>query len=738
MSDDNLIHLVMIVKNSAPTISEVLTRVLPYIDEWTILDTGSTDGTQGIIKECMKNKRGNLYEEPFVDFKVSRNRSLDLAGNSCIYNLILDDTYILEGGDFLRNTLREYRDNKDVKSFCIPIVSNFTSYDSCRIIRTDSGLRYIFKIHEVIGVKEPSLRISIENACLRDPDSDYMKNRTHNRMSLDLKLLKEEKKEDPENPRHLFYIGQTYVTMKQYERAIKWYRKRINSPYVGFDEEIYNAKFRIGIISEINLGKDWNECHQLYLDAYNYYPHRAEPLLLIADHYYREKNYEMAYIYTRRAYEKPFPHQNGLFVEKNYYDFETPNMLTNLCYYVGDYALGQEATEKALQHKVTDSLIEWLHIYTSKNNIRKLKARQPEYKILNKPVLCIVTEGNFFPWNRYTIDTKGLGGSETSAALFAEQFAKMGYSVFVFCKCIEGEENTESKIDGVQYYDISKYVEFLATYKIDICVVLRYAKWLSVSYEPNVGKIYLWLQDILPHCSSLILGSQLKKVLCLTSWHKEVFHSQYSFVPKDMIAVTSNAVQLEKFVHVDKKPFSFIYSSFPDRGLYYLLKMFPRIKQSFPEARLNVFCNLSLTKKSNPELIAGIESMLEEQREYVTNHGWVSQNKLREYFLQSEVWLYPCVFAETSCITSIECAAAKTLAITNDLGALSENVGDRGIVVPGDPRMDGWQEIAIHQVKLLLSDEARKKELIDMNYEFSKRRTYEVMAKEWQDKYFSL
>jgi tetratricopeptide (TPR) repeat protein len=737
MNNEKLIHLVMIVKNSAPSISEVLKRVLPYVDEWTILDTGSTDGTQDIIKSVMQDKPGNLYEEPFVDFKVSRNRSLELAGNSCVYKFIIDDTYLLEGGEFLRKTLSGFKDDDTVKSFCIPIVSNYTSYDSCRIIKSDSGFKYIFKIHEVIGVDKPSLRLSIDDVCLRDPDSEYMKKRTENRMLLDLKFLKEEKREDPKNPRHLFYIGQTYVTLKQYEKAIKWYRKRINSPYTGFDEEIYNSMFRIAILSEINLNKEWSLCHQLYLDAYNYYPHRAEPLLLIADHYYREKNYEMAYLYTRRAYDKTFPYQNGLFVEKNYYDFEIPNMLANICYYVGEFKLGQEATEKALKNRVTPSLIEWGHVYSSKNYIQKLNPTKSNYKTLSKPILCIVTEGNFFPWNRYTIDTMGLGGSETSAALFAEQFSKLGYSVFVFCKCIEGEENTEAKIAGVQYYDISKYVDFLATYKIDICVILRYAKWLSISYEPNVGKLYLWLQDILPHCSSLILGTQLKKILCLTNWHKEVFHSNYSFIPKDTIEVTSNAIQLEKFTHVKKKPYSFIYSSFPDRGLYYLLKMFPRVREMLPEATLEVFCNLALVKQSNNEMIDEIEKMLEEQKDYVINHGWVSQNKLRDYFLRSEVWFYPCVFPETSCITSIECAASKTLAITSDLAALSENVGDRGVLIPGDPRTDGWQEIAIQQIKLILNDEERKTRLINMNYEFAKTRTYEVMAKEWCDKYFN-
>ena len=66
----------MIVKDAAPVIEKVLLENLKYIDRWCILDTGSTDGTQGIIKRVLKNKKGTLYEEPFVNFKVSRIQPL--------------------------------------------------------------------------------------------------------------------------------------------------------------------------------------------------------------------------------------------------------------------------------------------------------------------------------------------------------------------------------------------------------------------------------------------------------------------------------------------------------------------------------------------------------------------------------------------------------------------------------------------------------------------------------------
>ena len=46
-----LIEFVMIVKNEAGSIQETIESVEPWVDRYTILDTGSTDGTQDLIKK---------------------------------------------------------------------------------------------------------------------------------------------------------------------------------------------------------------------------------------------------------------------------------------------------------------------------------------------------------------------------------------------------------------------------------------------------------------------------------------------------------------------------------------------------------------------------------------------------------------------------------------------------------------------------------------------------------------
>src|ERR1700684_4676552 len=90
------ICLSMIVKNEAPVIRRCLDSVRPIIDHWVIVDTGSADGTQDIIREVLKDLPGELHERPWRDFAHNRSEALSLARPHGDYSLIIDADDALE------------------------------------------------------------------------------------------------------------------------------------------------------------------------------------------------------------------------------------------------------------------------------------------------------------------------------------------------------------------------------------------------------------------------------------------------------------------------------------------------------------------------------------------------------------------------------------------------------------------------------------------------------------------
>jgi hypothetical protein len=142
---DNLINLCIMVKNGGEQFEDMLNKNMHLIDRWTILDTGSTDKTIDIInKVLVGKKRGELFQEPFINFRDSRNRCLELAGTHCKYNLMLDDTYIIEGD--LRDFLNTVRGDQISDSFTLIVKSSDSEYGSNRITKSEKKLKYIHKI----------------------------------------------------------------------------------------------------------------------------------------------------------------------------------------------------------------------------------------------------------------------------------------------------------------------------------------------------------------------------------------------------------------------------------------------------------------------------------------------------------------------------------------------------------------------------------------------------------------
>ena len=758
VSYDNLIHLCIMVKNAGPQFERMLQQNMPIIDKWTILDTGSTDDTLDIIKRTLVGKKnGELYEEPFINFRDSRNRLLDLAGTSCKYIIMLDDTYVIEGD--LRSFLNETRGDQLSDSYTIHIKSEDTVYGSNRIIKSDTGLRYVHTIHEVISDKNNvNIVIPAEIVAINDGRFDYMEKRTNDRKHLDLELLFEEVRISPHDPRAYYYLAQTYNCLNDHENTLKYFLKRAEFPNSGFHQEYVDALFEAARTMNFKLNRPWSECEEMYNRCYMADPSRPEALYFIGIHYYLEGgmlNIKIAYEKFKKAYQIGFPIHCQYSLKPTLSYHFLPKFLTKICYDLEDYDLGKDAAYFFLKNnKPSDDsyaeIVSWYNIFDKMLNYTRITDARP-IKVQEKKIFCFLADGGFNKWSGSSILNIGVGGSETYIIEHARYIQKSGeFDVYVFCNC----EDRGEIFEGVVYKPISEYYRFIKENYVHTCIVSRFTEYIPVTLKSFTENVYLVVHDLTPTGSVIPIDIKLKKIFCLTEWHVEYFCNIFPQL-KDITVPFYYGIDFDKFLIKDdvknqeinkKVPHRFIYSSFPNRGLLELLKMWPKIYEHQPLASLHIYSDVNnlWSNQVEPQKMNNIRQLLLDYKNLVDKngmniyyHGWVDKKTLASAWIAADIWFYPCTFMETFCLTALEAAATKTLVVTNNLAALQNTVGNRGVIIKGDPMTEEWREKALKKVFKIMdkTNERLKSTLIEANYEWAMDLSWENRAKLLLDTY---
>jgi len=740
LSYDNLINLCIMVKNGGKQFEDMLNSNAHLIDRWTILDTGSTDETIEIINRVLVGKkRGELFQEPFINFRDSRNRLLELAGESCKFTLMLDDTYLINGD--LRGFLNEVRGDQFADSFTLYIKSDDVEYGSNRILKTDKKLKYLYKIHEVVQEKNNmNVVIPFSRANINDGRFDYMEKRTMDRKQLDLKLLFEEVEDDPNNPRSYYYLAQTYNLLEEYDKAYFYFLKRMNHPVEGFVQEKIDAVFEAARCANFKLNKPWKECEELYLKAYSLDKTRPDSLYFLGIHHHLDGNKILAFEYFKKAFEVGYPIHCQYSLKPTLSFHFLPKFLSQLSYEFNDFKLGEKCTTLYLEKNGPDAdmynvMVSWHNIFVKLNMMNYSLAQLRMPSLNNKPLLCFVADGGFEPWTGSDILTKGVGGSETYIIEMARHIQKEGlFKVIVFCNC-----GQQSIFEGVEYIPISYYSPFAANVDIHTCIVSRFSEYIPVAIHGKIKNLYLVLHDLTPSGVILPVHEKFKKIFCLSEWHVGYFLNIFPQF-KDITVPFYYGIDVHKFDNeslvndeerpksniymqiietVQKTPNKFIYSSFPNRGLFQLLQMWPKIYEKYPTASLHIYADVNgkWVNSVEGELMAKVRDLLTSLTNHnIHYHGWVNKTELADAWKTSEYWFYPCTFMETFCLTAVEAALSKTVAVTNGLAALQNTVGDRGICIEGDASKPEWQEKALFELFSIMEDKTKREELIERNH----------------------
>ena len=144
------ICLNMIVRNEAHIVHQVLDCVAPYISYWVIVDTGSDDGTQDVIRSHMADLAipGELHERPWQNFGVNRSQALALAQGCGDFIWVIDaDDLVMGTPDFSNLTADAYELGFGD--------SNGITVWRPQVFRDGLPWRYLGVTHEYVSCSQP-------------------------------------------------------------------------------------------------------------------------------------------------------------------------------------------------------------------------------------------------------------------------------------------------------------------------------------------------------------------------------------------------------------------------------------------------------------------------------------------------------------------------------------------------------------------------------------------------------
>lgn len=347
----NDIYLMIMLKNEKLRITVTMDSCKNFVKGFFVLDTGSTDGTQDIVRNYCKEHNIKLYmkESPFTNFRDSRNELITFAENelktlgydSSIANkeapffLLLDCNDELQGGEHMVKLIKQKGHDiygLNVKQMWKSSASTDTFYYP-RFIKAFHKWTYKRLVHEYVSsdlIEEKKIsQTEVFELCPKVDSMILFQDRTKDgdssfkRFSRDKKILHGEYLKDQKDSRTLFYLAQSFACLGEFENAYRFYRFRTKE--TGFIEELYQSFVRLG-----NLGSELKhskyETIQYYFQAiYNF--NRVEPMVLLTSMYYvpvdpklEKTKWHVANLFSSFACSLTFPNC-VLFVNKTDYEY---------------------------------------------------------------------------------------------------------------------------------------------------------------------------------------------------------------------------------------------------------------------------------------------------------------------------------------------------------------------------------------------------------------------------------
>lgn len=208
--------------------------------------------------------------------------------------------------------------------------------------------------------------------------------------------------------------------------------------------------------------------------------------------------------------------------------------------------------------------------------------------------------------------------------------------------------------------------------------------------------------------NNIEIMNRFNAIVFVSNWQKNAFLDAFPMIPKGKCLVIRNGIDPvdTSLRGISKKTnkVRLIYTPTPHRGLEILVPVFEKLDATYPGVfHLDVYSSFKLygweeRDKPYQDLFERVKT-----NSSMTYHGTVSNDEIRKALLMADIFAYPSIWQETSCLCLIEAMSAGCACVCSDLAAIPETSGSLIFTYPhtGDFNQDAQSlYLMLHAVGL--------------------------------------
>ncbi len=296
--------------------------------------------------------------------------------------------------------------------------------------------------------------------------------------------------------------------------------------------------------------------------------------------------------------------------------------------------------------------------------------------------------------------TDQVGGSEIMAIQLGETLLKRHIATrVVIYGALQPQDNCRITTGGVECRMWTNMM--LDTENFDILIVSRFLYAFYLYDLTRFGKILYWIHDVHYHDCAVIhdkktndllatkydkygfpafhaIEHRIEKVVFVSQWQMDNLRQIATYISEPMVdakkmCIIPNAIPDELFEYdiMQKKSHSFILTTDPMRAMPNIIKMWPFIRQHFPDATLNIYYYGHVS-------VDMLNTIATYKNDGITWCGKSHPSDIYIHISKAQYYLYPLIGHETFGLSTVQASALGCHVIATDFSGVGEtghNIG---------------------------------------------------------------